>query len=153
MGVEPKIGVKTPKMGWWKSWKALLIHGWFGGKTLLFSETSIYCKNHWSMSEWGDCRVFFGRCFFSDQISGTDTTDLSDCLYVCAYVYTINIPLFIFYEGPFVNLHFPLLMARGYPPTDPNLRGHPSGGPPCRGNETYTHFMVYAQSTVDELGA
>ena len=33
--VFPKIGV-GPQNGWWKQWKSLLIHGWFGGKTHYF---------------------------------------------------------------------------------------------------------------------
>ena len=43
VGVEPKIGGKTPK--WMvKIMENPMKNGWFGGKTPLFSETSIFCR-------------------------------------------------------------------------------------------------------------
>ena len=45
---------KTPQNGWWKSWKTLLIHGWFGGeKPLIFGNIHVIGSNQ-SSDQWLD---------------------------------------------------------------------------------------------------
>ena len=40
-GCFSKIGGVYPQNGWWKWWKTLLIHGWFGG-TIIFGNTQFF---------------------------------------------------------------------------------------------------------------
>ena len=97
--VFPKIGGKHPQNGWWTWWKTLFFNWWFGGKTPLFSETSMCFGNccvvcdfsfKWPFWVWvfvdqpkrgGEFHfrprrqklhqtVVVGRFFFGPQVSG-----------------------------------------------------------------------------------
>ena len=82
--VFPKIGVS--QNGWWKSWKTLLIHGWFGGKTQYFRKHPHLFETK-SRHSTQKPRIFRGVAW-----QHSNATSFFTCFYLCVSFFSIVKP-------------------------------------------------------------